>query len=183
MLNEDARVENEVAAMCLMREALSTYQDRLIPNTYGWCPSNDGYGWILQEYMGGIQLDKEFRRLDKDHKQDILHQIADVFKLIQRYPVPESVKGYGGLAFNESGEIVTGPTTIPCGGPFSEFHEMYTQMLRRQLIESDTSERITGWRQNGLRGRLERFAANGIAERVVENPVPRQTLIHGDYSK
>ncbi|KAK2758250.1 hypothetical protein FQN54_004095 [Arachnomyces sp. PD_36] len=184
MLNEDVRVENEVAAMCLMREALSTYKDKLIPDTYAWCPSTDGgYGWILQEYMGGTQLDKEFHSLDGSLKQDILHQIAAVFKLIQSYTVPESVKGYGGLAFNESGRIVTGPTTIPCGGSFSEFHEMYTQMLRRQLIESDTSERITGWRRDGLRDRLERFLANGIEECVVRNSTPRQTLVHGDYSE
>lgn len=183
MLNEDVRVQNEVAAMCLMRQALSTYQDRLIPNTYAWCPSIEGYGWILQEYMAGAQLDKEFHGLDRDHKQDILHQIADVFKLIQSYSLPESVKGYGGLAFNECGEIVTGPTTIPCGGPFSEFHEMYMQMLRRQLIESDTSERIAGWRRSDLRDRLERFVTNGIAKQVVENSIARQTLVHGDFSK
>ncbi|KAK0127737.1 hypothetical protein ONS96_007251 [Cadophora gregata f. sp. sojae] len=182
MLNEDVRVQNEVAAMCLMRQALSTYQDRLIPNTYAWCPSVEGYGWILQEYMAGTQLDKEFHGLDRDHQQDILHQIADVFKLIQSYSLPKSVKGYGGLSFNESGEIVTGPTTIPCGGPFSEFHEMYTQMLRRQLIESDTSERIAGWRRNHLRDRLERFVTNGIAKQVAENSIARQTLVHGDFN-
>jgi len=177
MLNEDVRVQNEVAAMCLMRQALSTYQDRLIPSTCAWCPSIEDYGWIIQEYMAGTQLDKEFHSLDRDHKQDVLHQIADVFKLIQSYSLPESVKGYGGLSFNESGDIVTGPTTIPCGGPFPEFHEMYMQMLRRQLIESDTSERIAGWRRNDLRDRLERLATNGTAKQVAENSIPRQTNI------
>ncbi|KAG9228693.1 kinase-like domain-containing protein [Amylocarpus encephaloides] len=182
MLNEDARVQNEVAAMCLARQALATYEDRLIPNTYAWRPSVEGYGWILQEYMTGVQLDKEIPGLDRDLKQGILYQIADVFKLIQSYSLPESVKGYGGLTFNAFGEIVTGPTTIPCGGPFSEFYEMYVQMLHRQLIESDTSERIVGWRRNNLRDRLERFVTSGIAKRVVENSVARQTLVHGDFN-
>ena len=182
-LNEAVRVQNEVAAMCLMRQALSTYQDRLIPNVYAWRPSTDGYGFILQEYMPGAQLDKEMDSLDRAPQQDILRQVADVVKLIQSFPLPDSVEGYGGLAFNESGEIVSGPTTIPCGGPFSEFHEMYVQMLRRQLIESDTSERIAGWRRNGLRDRLEHFATDGLANRVAENAVPRQTLVHGDLGQ
>jgi hypothetical protein len=69
MLNEDVRVQNEVAAMCLARQALSTYEDRLIPNTYAWRSSVEGYGWILQEYMTGVQLDKEIPGLDRDHKQ------------------------------------------------------------------------------------------------------------------
>lgn len=56
-------------------------------------------------------------------------------------------------------------------------------MRRRQLIESETLERIAGWRQNGLRNRLKHFATNRIAKRVVENSVARQTLMHGDYSK
>lgn len=60
-------------------------------------------------------------QLDRDHKQDILHQIAAVFKLIHNYPVSESAKGYEVLVFNESGEIVIEPTTIPCGEPFSNF--------------------------------------------------------------
>jgi hypothetical protein len=47
VLNEDSRVENEVAAICLMREALFTYHDKLIPNTYAWRASIEGYGWIL----------------------------------------------------------------------------------------------------------------------------------------
>jgi hypothetical protein len=183
MLNEDVRVQSEVAAMCLMRQALSSYKDRLIPDTYAWCSSKNGYGWILQEYMEGIQLDKTFKDLDRINKQDILYQIADVVKLIQNYSVPETVQGYGGLSFNESGEIVTGPTTIPCGGPFTEYHDMYVQMLRRQLDESDTSKRIAGWQRNNLRGRLDQFLADGIKNRVMENSVARQTLVHGDLSK
>ncbi|RDL34489.1 Protein kinase-like (PK-like) [Venustampulla echinocandica] len=183
MLNEDIRVQNEVAVMCLMRLALSTYQDALIPNVYAWSPSSaEGYGWILQEYMGGTQIDKEFESLDRTPKEDILRQIADVFKLIQSYSLPESVKGYGGVGFGESGLIITGPTAIPCGGPFPEFQDMYLQMMRRQLAESDTSERLAGWRSTNLRERLESFAANGMKNEVVKNSVARPTLVHGDFN-
>lgn len=183
MVNADVRVQNEVAAMCLMRQALSSYRVRLIPNIYAWCPSSRGRGWILQEYMRGTQLDQNFRGLDPKLRRDLLRQIAEVFKLIQSFRLPDSVDGYDGLRFNKSSDIVTGPTTIPCGGPFSDYHEMYTQMLRRQLLEPDTSERIAGWRRNGLRDRLERFASCGITEQIIANCIPRQTLVHGDFSE
>jgi hypothetical protein len=133
--------------------------------------------------MDGSQLDKDFGGLDAARQQDLIRQIADVYKLVQSYQLPTSVKGYGGLGFDDAGNIVTGPTTIPCGGPFNEFHEMYAQMLRRQLLETDSSERIGGWRRNGLRDRLDRFAAEGIAEQVMANSIPRSTLVHGDFSE
>jgi hypothetical protein len=60
---------------------------------------------------------------------------------------------------------------------------MYVQMLRRQLIESDTSELITGWRRNDLRNRLERFATSGIKEQVLGNYVARQKLVHSEFGK
>lgn len=133
--------------------------------------------------MEGSQLDKDFAGLDTARQQDFICQIADVFKLVQSYQLPASVKGFGRLGFDHSGNIVTGPTTIPCGGPFNEFHEMYTQMLRRQLLETDSSERIGGWRRNGIRDRLDRFAVEGIAQQVKTNSIPRPTLVHGDFSE
>lgn len=112
LVDENIRVQNEVAAMSLMRQALSSCKDRLISDTSAWSPSSEGREWILQEYMRGTQLDKDFGDLDSDCQRDIVHQIADVFKLIQEYRLPDSVIGYGGLCFNDSGDIVPGPKTI-----------------------------------------------------------------------
>jgi hypothetical protein len=169
--------------MSLMREALVGYDEDLIPQVYAWNPSSEGgRGWILQEFKQGVQLDQAFGDLNQDHQRDLVRQIARVFKIIQDYRLPSSARGFGGLTFDSSGNIVTGPTTIPCGGPFHEFHHMYVQMLRRQLDESDTSERLQGWRRNGLRDRLDRLAAEGIAQLVKNNSFPRPTLVHGDFS-
>jgi hypothetical protein len=46
MVNEDVRVQNEVTAIALMRQALSGSQEKggLIPKIYGWCPSSEGLG-------------------------------------------------------------------------------------------------------------------------------------------
>lgn len=82
-----------------------------------------------------------------------------------------------------TGDIITGPTTIPCGGPFAYLAEMYSQMLRRQLDESDTSPLLQGWRADGLRDRLERFASDGIVGLVKANSLSRRTLVHGDFSE
>lgn len=145
LVNHETRVENEVAAMVLMRDALSSYSSQLIPQVYDWnsaSSANTIIGYILQEHKSGIGLDssfglgssseheRSFQALDKVRKRDLLRQIAEVFKLIQSYELPASVKGYGGLRFDKEGKIIIGPTTIPCGGPFETFLEMYAQMLR-----------------------------------------------------
>ncbi|KAI5859398.1 hypothetical protein GGS23DRAFT_600519 [Durotheca rogersii] len=183
MVNEEVRVQNEVAAMSLARQALAGYDQSLVPLVYAWSPSSGGRGWLVQEYKRGLQLDKAFGELDREKQQDLIGQIAQVYKRIQSYPLPDSVQGYGGLGFSPTtGDIITGPTTIPCGGPFACLDEMYSQMLRRQLDESDTSTLLQGWRADGLRDRLERFASDGIMGLVRANSLSCRTLIHGDFN-
>jgi hypothetical protein len=209
LINHDIRVENEVAAMTLMRDALSSYSANLVPEVYDWSPctssvSGSPYRYVLQEHKPGVGLDStfglsanseqktSFEELAEDKKRDLLAQIAAVFKLIQSYELPTSVKGYGGLRFNEAGDIVIGPTSIPCGGPFETYPEMHAQMLRHQLQEADANEDIVhGWRGAGvqpdgtdLRGRLDKLAAeNGIAKIADQNCVQRPTLVHGDFGE
>lgn len=207
LINHEVRVENEVAAMTLMRDALSSYSSNLIPEVYDWSsctPSikDSPFGYVLQEHKPGVGLDStfglsanseqktSFEDLPEDKKRDLLAQIAAVFKLIQSYELPSSVKGYGGLRFDEAGNIVTGPTAIPCGGPFETYPEMHAQMLRFQLEEADRNENIVrGWRgvdlepnSLNLRDRLDKLAASvGIAKIAAENSVNRPTLVHGDF--
>lgn len=209
LINHEVRVENEVAAMTLMRDALSSYSSNLIPEVYDWSsctPSikDSPFGYVLQEHKPGVGLDStfglsanseqktSFEDLPEDKKRDLLAQIAAVFKLIQSYELPSSVKGYGGLRFDEAGNIVTGPTAIPCGGPFETYPEMHAQMLRFQLEEADRNENIVrGWRgvdlepnSLNLRDRLDKLAASvGIAKIAAENSVNRPTLVHGDFGE
>lgn len=183
LVNENVRVQNEVAAMSLMRDALAGEWEGLVPHVYGWSPSSEGRGWIVQEYKHGVQLDKSFGSLDSERQRDVVRQVVSFYKLLQNYRLPASVQGYGGLGFDEAGQVVTGPTTIPCGGPFDTLPDMYAQMLRRQLDESDTSDRLKGWRQNGLRERLEHFASDGIVRQTRDSCIERRALIHGDFSK
>ncbi|KAK9426447.1 putative Aminoglycoside phosphotransferase domain-containing protein [Seiridium unicorne] len=196
LVNHETRVENEVAAMTLMRDALSSLTDQLVPQVYDWASSSNSnsiLGFILQEYKSGVGLDKAFgyagnneiKGLAEGKKRWILRQIAEVLKLIQTYRLPTSIQGYGGLRFNETGQIVTGPTTIPYGGPFKTLQEMYTQALKNQLQEADRNHIVRGWREaeGNLRERLDRLARDqgGIAKIVEENSVQRPTLVHGDF--
>ncbi|KAJ8121611.1 hypothetical protein ONZ43_g1979 [Nemania bipapillata] len=180
ILNEDVRVENEVAAMCLMRNALASLDRMLVPDVFAWGRSTSkSPGWIIQEFKKGVQLDKAFDKMDPATQQRIQKQIAEMFKLVQDYPLPTSIVGYGGLAFAESGDIITGPTSIPCGGPFDTLEDMYTQMMRWQLADSEVSPLLKGW-DDQLRNRLDRLLAEGIVPLVRDNSIARPTFVHGD---
>ncbi|KAI0109231.1 hypothetical protein GGR51DRAFT_570048 [Nemania sp. FL0031] len=92
ILNEDVRVENEVAAMCLMRNALGSLDTMLVPDVFAWGRStSETPGWIIQEFKDGVQLDKAFDNMDLGTQQKIQKQIAEMFKLIQDYPLPASI--------------------------------------------------------------------------------------------
>ncbi|KAI1811753.1 hypothetical protein GGS20DRAFT_592564 [Poronia punctata] len=92
ILNEDVRVENEVAAMCLVRNALGSLDMMLVPDVFAWGrPTSETPGWIIQEFKAGIQLDKAFGNMDPETRQNMQKQIARVFKLIQDCPLPASI--------------------------------------------------------------------------------------------
>jgi hypothetical protein len=53
MLNNAVRVKNEVAAITLMRDALSSHESGLVPEVYGGNTAAEGQGWIVEERMHG----------------------------------------------------------------------------------------------------------------------------------
>ena len=128
-LNDAVLVENQVAAITLAREALNSLDIPIVPQVYGWSSAANGVGWVLMEFMPGASLEAaEFQKLDEDAKRDIITQIAQLVKLIQKYQLPASIKGYGGLRFSEDGSIVVGPTPIHGAvTPCETYHELYSQ--------------------------------------------------------
>jgi hypothetical protein len=83
--NPEVRIQNEVAAMALMRQALVNDYDSLVPAVFGWAPSSNGCGWIVQQYMRGTPLDKGFEALDDESLRRGSSQIAKIFQKIQSY--------------------------------------------------------------------------------------------------
>ncbi|KAM0705901.1 hypothetical protein Q7P35_007261 [Cladosporium inversicolor] len=191
LVNETVRVQNEVAAIGVFRSALAEAGlARLFPTVYGWQAtehtSEHGFvsGWIALEHMTGTSLEDLLPTFSPETKKRILGEIATILKSIQSYRLPPSIFGYGGFAFDPSGAVVTGPKTLPYGGPFQSLPEMHRQMLHKQLETADDPEAeiVDGWRQCGhaLRERLDRFEVNGLAQLVEGNSVDRPTLVHGD---
>lgn len=143
-LNDAVRVQCEVAAMTLARDALQGLDTPLVPRVYGWSSASaDKEGWTLMEFMPGTPLDfTVFRKLSSDAKKDILDQIARAFKYIQQCEFPASVKGYGGLSFAEDGSITLGPTPIHGATRRCEtYHELYTEYANHPPTENSP---ITG---------------------------------------
>ena len=90
-LNEAVRVENEVAAMVLMRSALARFGTRVIvPDVYDWqVASGDQQGYIVEQFMEGDQFCDNFGRMKRDDQKILLDQIADIFKAsLQMFQLP-----------------------------------------------------------------------------------------------
>lgn len=181
MLNNAVRVENEVAAMTLMRDALQ-FPVRIVPEVYAWNTAAEGPGWIVQEYMRGESLGDRFSKLSDIQLEHVLDQVAQIFKAIQNY-TPD-VTGFGGLNFNKEGKVVTGELTIWFDGPFTTYLDMYLGIFRKQLELSQTTALVDGWRGTDLGERLKSLdQTGGFARLLSETSNVRPTLVHGDFSK
>ncbi|CAI0643667.1 unnamed protein product [Colletotrichum noveboracense] len=137
MLNEEIRVQNEVAVMSLAREALKHHDPSLVPEVYGWRPFSERVGWTLIEFKQGIPLGDKFHTLDSEKKRDLLRQIAQVFKHIQKHKLPESARTFGGLNFGPDGSLIGGPTPIAGGGPCAALSNLYQEYFKTQIGFAD----------------------------------------------
>ncbi|KAJ5746192.1 Aminoglycoside phosphotransferase [Penicillium odoratum] len=184
-LEESVRIHNEVAFLALARDALYSIDPLIIPRVFGWedapSPSPFGLRWILQEYKEGESLSPDdLFALDDDTQRTLLHQIAQVVKAFQEYQLPESIM-YGGLKFDDQGDISSTVTVLPCGGPFPSYAHFLRGMCTWQLSASERSTHLNGWRDKPkLRKRLDAFFAEGLDRILAEIPEDRPTLVHAD---
>ena len=211
-LNSAVRVENEVAATALAREALKPLNKQLVPDIYGWGSAAAGEtGWVLMEFMPGTPLSAaEFKKLDSKPKKAVLDQMAEILNLLQQYEFPASVEGYGGLGFAEDGSITVGPTPIHgATRRCKTYHELYTEYafvlfacsqthqgsgcshinnhryLHTQLRFMDECDVVKGWKDTDLRARIDDFVSKGFKPLIEQafEAKPRPTLVHGDFGK
>ncbi|KAL3294812.1 phosphotransferase enzyme family protein [Colletotrichum asianum] len=180
MLNEEIRVQNEVAVMSLAREALEHHDTSLVPEVYGWRPFSERVGWTLIEFKQGVPLGDKFPTLDSEKKRDLLRQIAQVFKHFQKYKPPESARTFGGLNFGPDGSLIGGPTPIAGGGPCTTLSDLYQEYFKTQIGFADKCDIVRGWGDSDLRTRLDQFGAKGLKS-LVSRVEARPTLVHGDF--
>lgn len=181
--NNAVKVENTVAMMQCMRQALSPRA--IIPQVYAWSKTGapSGTGWILEQHMPGINIEDNFHNMPLKSQRHVLSQIAGVLKSVHDFKLPSAASNFGGLAFGNKGEIINGPFVVePYDGPYADMKSYYEGMLRGQLAEADRSRVANGWRDTDLRTRLDRFASEGlesVLSKVLVEDV-RPGLIIGD---
>ena len=180
MLDEEVRVENEVAAITLMHRALASSPYNSVPKVFAWeTSSSGGSGWIVEEFMEGEKLSQHFPDFSIDKKARILDQVAELFGKIQAFD-PE-VDGFGGLSFDANGRVVAGRSSLWSVGPFSNYADWYQGIFDKQLQLVATTPLLDGWSEGGLKERLHNFGTSGGLRsllRPFENM--RSTLVHGD---
>lgn len=180
MLDEDVRVENEVAAITLMQRALANSSNNPIPKVFAWeASSSTGSGWIVEEFMAGEKLSQHLPNLSVDEIARIFDQVAEILGKIQVFD--PKVDGFGGLKFDASGRVVAGRSSLWSVGPFTKYADWYQGIFDKQLEMVATTPLLDGWSESGLRERLHHFGASGGLRsllRPFENM--KSTLVHGD---
>lgn len=184
MFNHTVKVENTVAMMQLMHQALSKLA--IVPHVYAWNKTGgpSGNGWILEQHMPGIEIESQFHTtLSEESQRHVLSQIAEVLKTVQDFKLPATASNFGGLAFDVDGNVVSGPFVVePYTGPYPDMETFYKNMLRAQLQDADRSRVAKGWRENGLRDRLDAFAESGLETVLLKTLAKdvKPSLIIGD---
>jgi hypothetical protein len=97
-LNDQNRIQNEVASMALAREALRPRH--LVPMVYGWQSGDHGQGWILMEHMPGNPLDVAFDAMSTDEQRIGLQQLATILRDLHQVSLPKTTQEFGGLCFD-----------------------------------------------------------------------------------
>jgi hypothetical protein len=179
MLDEEVRVENEVAAIALMRRALATALRRIVPKVYAWEPAKKGFGWIAQEYMEGEQLSFQMTKIPADKATFVIDQIAELFAMIQRFD--PQVAGFGGLRFDENGGVISGRSSLWSIGPFNRYSDLYHGIFMKQMTTATTTPLLDGWNGTDLQEGLNNLSESAVWKALLSQfDGFKPTLVHGD---
>lgn len=187
MFNHAVKVGNTVAMMQLTRQALSSLE--IVPKVYAWSSTGEpsGTGWILEQQLPGIEIETRFHTdLARETQRYVLSQMAMILKAVQDFELPLRAAGFGGLTFDDNGEVINGPYVVePYTGPYPDMISMYKGMMQSQLVEADRSPVVKGYLDNDLRDRLNAFAERGLENVLTKiiSPDIRPNLILGDVGK
>lgn len=180
-VEDSIRIRNEIACLTLARNALAHVDPLLIPRIFDWDDTSD-QGYILQEFKHGESLSQdELQALSEQDVAFVCKQLASVAKGLQDYQLP--VDGYGGLTFDDAGNMSTTKIIFRTGGPFSTYAEYLKATLEWQLSQSEKVAALNGWKDvPGLRSRIDAFVATGLEKVLSRVPEHKPTLVHGDLS-
>lgn len=178
----DLIIPNEVIVMDLVREA-----GLPVAEVYDWGVEEGG--WTILELLGGENLAEYLETLYVDgnaadgKSQDVAFDaIAEVVKKIKEIKLPDHIR-YGGFCLNDKGQVESGETSLGYGGPHDCLADLYREMINKQLLLADKSAVIGGWRDSGLRERLEMFLKAGLDQALKAVVSERPILVHGDLGE
>jgi hypothetical protein len=190
-VNSNNRIENEVAALYLSRRSISDSLPKyagIVPRVFDWSaktypspPDESGFGWIMMEMLPGVMLDSQFDELPFSEKENLLSDIAGIFAVIQNMTLPEGARSFGGLTI-KGNNIVSGQSTIALGGPWGDYRGFWSGLYAMALTQAENSPVVLGWRDNGVRERVDNFISNGIESLLQGVDTSKLVLIHGDFS-
>ncbi|KAI3316928.1 phosphotransferase enzyme family-domain-containing protein [Xylariaceae sp. AK1471] len=182
-MNAATRIENEVAIISLSSSALRHLEPNVVPRVFGWESAASSQGWILQELMPGVPVDEAFHSMNADQKRNILAQMATLLKALQAHPLPESLTGWGGTTFDDSGRIVSAAMTSVGSGPWSSFEDSFRGRLQAALKKADEDPNIKGWHENSVRKRLDAFLERGLPAHFASLTSKQdRSIIHADFT-
>lgn len=183
----DPRLENEIAMMTLLRQAIDIESPGLVPQIHDWGSGGreiPGYDWVIFEALPGVLLSDEFESLSDDAKRDVVAQMARILRSIRQFKLPDSVFGYGGMRFGKDGKLVMGPNPLTGGGgPFKTHGALYASYLQSQLRLAEECDVVQGWRDTAARERIEELADTMLMGRYDSERALRPTIVHGDFGK
>jgi hypothetical protein len=183
-MNMATRIENEVAIISLSSMALRHLEPNVVPRVFGWESARSSQGWILQELMPGVPVDEAFNSMDLEKKRNILAQMAMLLKALQAFPPPESITGWGGVTFDDSGRIVSAAMTSVGSGPWFSFEDSFRGRLQVALKKADENPNIKGWHENHIRKRLDAFLERGLPAHFASLTSKQdRSIIHADFSE
>jgi hypothetical protein len=110
--------------------------------------------------------------------------MAELLKALQNFQLPQDIKEYGGVTFDDSGRIVSTAMTSVGSGPWPSYEDYFRDRLKRALHKADDNPYIKGWHANGVRERLDAFVQSGVLTQFKSLESKQdKTIVHADFSE
>jgi hypothetical protein len=163
-MSKTNRVENEVAIISLASAALADFVPQIVPSLYGWgsAATESSQGWMIQELMPGAPLDESFDAMDIEIKRPLLARMVEILKKLQDFKLPKSITGFGGLTFDNEGNIISAAMPTNEAGPWESYEDCFREQLDIALQKAEINPHIKGWHAKGVRERLNAFIEGAV---------------------
>jgi hypothetical protein len=151
---------------------------------YAWGSAADAsYGWTIQELMPGVPVDEAFSSMDLPQKKKILGGMAKILKALQEYHLPHTITAYGGVTYDKDGRIVSAIMPTVGEGPWPSYEASFRGRTDVAFRKADANPYIQGWRDNGIRDRLNAFIDRGLsAQFEALESKEEKVIVHADSS-